>query len=146
MNRHFLKSRQSIEFDSTAGFSELELEFGGLGCHLLADFYDCSSLPSESQQLEQLMAAAAMASNATIVESTFHRFNPIGLSGVVVIAESHLACHTWPEHETACIDFFSCSQAIDMSAAIESLWHAFGAKKVNVSNVGRGVRKGSADE
>lgn len=142
MNKHLLKTKHSLEFDSAAGLSELELEFGGLGCHLLADFYDCASLPSESEQLEQIMVAAALASHATIVESTFHRFSPIGLSGVVVIAESHLACHTWPEHETACIDFFSCSNSIDMSAAIESLWHSLGAKKVTISNIGRGVIEG----
>lgn len=141
MTRQLLKSQQEISFTSPDGLTELELEFGGLGCHLLADFYQCSTLPSEAEQLEKVMVAAALASNATIVESTFHRFSPIGLSGVVVIAESHLACHTWPEHETACIDFFSCSQTIDMAAAIESLWHSIGAKKVTISNVGRGIKE-----
>lgn len=140
MTRQLLKSQQELSFTSPAELTELELEFGGLGCHLLADFYHCGTLPSEADELEQVMVAAALVSNATIVESTFHRFNPIGLSGVVVIAESHLACHTWPEHETACIDFFSCSQTIDMPAAIKSLWHSIGAKKVTISNVGRGIK------
>ena len=120
--------------------SSISFEFGELGCHLLADFYNCSALPHEAGDLELLMLQAARASGATIVESTFHRFNPIGLSGVVVIAESHLACHTWPEHNIACIDFFSCSRDIGIADAIQTLWTGFGASELNIQTIARGIQ------
>ena len=132
---------QQFFCQSPSDIVKICLEFGELGCHVLADFSECESIPDTSALLETQMLKAARASEATIVESTFHSFSPIGLSGVVVIAESHLACHTWPEHNFACVDFFSCSTEINMIAAIESLWHSFRAKKVSIQQVARG-RKG----
>lgn len=65
-----------------------------------------------------------------MVKSCFHKFSPYGLSGVVVIAESHLAVHTWPEHRAVCLDLFSCSNKIDAQAAI-----TFVADQLKAGNV-----------
>ena len=54
------------------------------------------------------MLQAAEAAGATIVQSVFHRFSPHGVTGVVVVAESHLSIHTWPEYGYAAVDFFTC--------------------------------------
>jgi len=58
--------------------------------------------------IESLMLKAAEAAGATIVQSVFHRFSPHGVTGVVVVAESHLSIHTWPEYGYAAVDFFTC--------------------------------------
>jgi spermidine synthase len=64
-------------------------------------------------QIEQFMVNAAKEAQATVVNSTFHHFSPFGVSGVVVIEESHLAIHTWPEYGYAAVDIFTCGGAVD---------------------------------
>lgn len=79
------------------------------GIHYLIDLQGCKpELLSNKQLLASTMEAAARDAGATVVETLLHQFNPHGLSGVVVIAESHLAVHTWPEHNYAAIDIFTC--------------------------------------
>ena len=80
-----------------------------LGKHILAEYYGCdASILNNLGLLEQSMLKAVMKSGATIIDSTFHQFSPQGVSGVIVIAESHMAMHTWPEYCYAAIDFFTC--------------------------------------
>ena len=98
-----------------------------LGHHLLAEFTGCD--PASLTDLEGVTTAmlhAAEASGATIVTHSFHHFSPHGVSGAVIIAESHLAIHTWPEHSFAAVDFFSCG-AVDMDRGLALLKAAFGA-------------------
>ena len=80
-----------------------------LGRHLLVEYYGCSfEALNDLQHIEQAMQGAALAADATIVTSAFHRFSPQGVSGVVVIQESHLSIHTWPEAGYAAVDFYTC--------------------------------------
>jgi S-adenosylmethionine decarboxylase proenzyme len=98
-----------------------------LGRHLLVEFTGCD--PASLADLEQVTTAmlrAAEASGATIVTHSFHHFSPHGVSGAVIIAESHLAIHTWPEHGFAAVDFFSCGP-VDMDRGLALLKTAFGA-------------------
>ncbi len=88
--------------------------------------------------LESILVTAAEKAGATVVESCFHQFSPHGLSGVVVIAESHLAAHTWPEHQALCVDIFSCSDKIDAQIAIEFIAQQVKAGKVNQRIMERG--------
>ena len=74
---------------------------------------------------------------ATIVGSHFHAFSPHGVSGVVVIAESHLTVHTWPEHNFAAVDVFSCGE-LDLDAGIKLLIAEFGAQRHDVEEYDRG--------
>lgn len=79
------------------------------GKHLLVEYWGCDSEALDDQSLvEALMKRAAVAAGATIVTSTFHRFAPQGVSGVVVVEESHLSIHTWPERGYAAVDFYTC--------------------------------------
>lgn len=109
----------------------------GLGTHFLADFYGCRNLPNKADALEHLMNAAADAIRATRVTSSFHEFSPHGLSGVVVIAESHLAVHTWPEHKVACIDLFTCSADMDARPGLKFLFESLGASSLELACRGR---------
>lgn len=85
-----------------------------LGRQVTVDFFDCNkALLNDAGRIEKLMAGAAKAAKATVVKSLFHKFNPYGVSGVVVISESHLAIHTWPEYGFASIDVFTCGPVVD---------------------------------
>jgi S-adenosylmethionine decarboxylase proenzyme len=81
------------------------------GRHLLAEYHGCDrEILNDREQVERLLRAAAEAARATVVGAVFHRFSPQGVSGVVVIEESHLSVHTWPEHGYAAVDFFTCGE------------------------------------
>ncbi len=93
-----------------------------LGVHILAEYYDCDcEVLDNSNEIERHLNNAAQAAGATIVQSAFHQFNPMGVSGVVVIAESHLTIHTWPEHGYAAVDIFTCGDTVDPWRAFEHL-------------------------
>ena len=114
-----------------------------LGRHILAEFYDCDpEILNDAQLVETYMNRAAIECGATIVNSTFHAFNPHGVSGVVVIAESHLAIHTWPEYGYAAVDIFTCGETIDPHVANESLRESFVASEVKFVELKRGELKG----
>ncbi|MCY3822465.1 MAG: adenosylmethionine decarboxylase [Nitrospinae bacterium] len=110
-----------------------------LGRHLLAEFYDCGTdALNDPGRIERLMNEAARLSGATVVESAFHAFSPHGVSGVVVVEESHLAVHTWPEYRYAAVDYFSCGE-VDCDAAVRYLAEHLLPSRVETKEVPRGV-------
>jgi spermidine synthase len=99
-----------------------------LGRHILVEFYDCSpELMNDVVHIENSMVAAAETAGATVINSTFHHFSPYGVSGVVVIQESHLAIHTWPEYGYAAVDLFTCGDSVDPWVSYNYLKEAFEA-------------------
>ena len=111
-----------------------------LGRHILAEFFDCNSnIINNLQLIEELMSEAATECGATIVQKCFHMFSPHGVSGVVIIAESHLAIHTWPEIGYAAVDLFTCGESCDPKVAYEYLKKAFGAEHASYSELKRGM-------
>ncbi|MCR9099915.1 MAG: adenosylmethionine decarboxylase [bacterium] len=99
-----------------------------LGRHVLLELYQCPvALLKNGDELEGFLKAAAERMGATVVTSNFHQFSPYGISGVVIIQESHLTLHTWPEHRYAAVDIFTCGE-IDLEAGIEYLIQAFRAE------------------
>jgi len=85
-----------------------------LGQQLIIDFYDCNvEILKSTKQIELYMVEACKLAKATIVKQTFHEFSPHGVSGVVVIAESHVAIHTWPEYNYAAVDIFTCGDTVN---------------------------------
>lgn len=87
------------------------------GQHLVAEYRGCSAaILDDVAEITELMKQAANAAGATIVETTFHRFAPGGVSGVVVIKESHLSIHTWPTQQYAAIDFYTCGDCDPQAA------------------------------
>jgi S-adenosylmethionine decarboxylase len=111
-----------------------------LGRHLLLELFDCD--PDAITNLEAVKSAlveAARRAQATIVDVVFHEFNPFGISGVVVIAESHLSIHTWPEYRYAAVDIFSCGDALNPEVAANYLVEQFAAERTSVVDVQRGM-------
>lgn len=91
-----------------------------LGKHLIVELFNCSSSKiNDLNHVEKVMIDAAVASNATIVEHRFHKFAPHGISGVLIIAESHFAIHTWPEYGYCAMDIFTCGDLTDNPAALQ---------------------------
>jgi S-adenosylmethionine decarboxylase len=84
-----------------------------LGIHILAELYDCDrELLNDPVFIEKALKEAAIESGATIVSCHTNLFNPYGVSGVVIIAESHITIHTWPEHGYAAVDAFTCGDSV----------------------------------
>ena len=112
-----------------------------LGRHMTVEFYDCdSTVIVDSEKVKQAFLTAAKVSGATVLDYSFHVFEPQGVSGVVIIAESHFAVHAWPEHDYAAVDLFTCSETIDLKRAIESLKESLGAEETIVSgDMHRGI-------
>jgi S-adenosylmethionine decarboxylase len=80
-----------------------------IGRHLIAEFYRCNKpVLDDCQAIELAMLQAAEKINATVVGHCFHRYSPQGVSGTVLIAESHLSVHTWPEQAYAAVDIYTC--------------------------------------
>ena len=110
-----------------------------LGRHILAEFFDCDpDILNNAEQVELYMKRAALECGATIVKSVFHTFNPHGVSGVVVIAESHLAIHTWPEYRYAAVDVFTCGDTVDPWIATRALQEYFRAGSIKTVELNRG--------
>lgn len=117
-----------------------------LGRHLIVELSGCDSRLLDNQPLlENHLREAARLSGATIVRSVFHRYNPHGVSGVVVIAESHISIHTWPEYGYAAVDFFTCGEFVDPYRAFDYMRDQLHAANVQLSEVKRGIPS-AADE
>lgn len=111
-----------------------------LGRHILAEFFDCNpNILNNLQLVEEKMTEAAVECGATVVEKCFHMFNPHGVSGVVIISESHLAIHTWPELGYAAVDLFTCGESCDPKVAYNYLKKAFSSKTGSFSELRRGT-------
>ncbi len=110
-----------------------------LGRHLLVEFYNCdAAVLNEEGLIEDHMNQAARDCGATIIQSAFHRFEPHGVSGVVVIAESHLAIHTWPEYRYASVDLYTCGDSCDPMVAYQVLKSALQATHGEIQMLHRG--------
>lgn len=111
-----------------------------LGRHLLAEFYDCNSnVLNNPELIESTMVQAALNCGATVVQQNFHMFSPYGVSGVVIIAESHLAIHTWPEYGYAAVDLFTCGDSCNPEVAYEYLKQELHAGSAFYSELKRGL-------
>ncbi len=113
---------------------------GALGRHILAEFYGCpGDIISDLEQIKQAMVTAALKAGAEVKETVFHQFSPQGVSGVVVISESHLAIHTWPEFGYAAVDIFTCGQTVDPWVSCNYLKEIFLAQNMSAREIKRGI-------
>lgn len=108
------------------------------GRHLLVELYGCDPRQlDDAAQLARLLRAAAEAAGARVVAEVFHPFAPHGITGVVVIEESHLSIHTWPETGYAAVDFYTCGTS-DPDRAVRLVAEGLAATRVEVLEVTRG--------
>ncbi len=113
-----------------------------LGRQLLVELYNCDfDRINDTKSVEKAMIDATEQSGATIVNSDFHEFSPYGISGVIVIAESHVSIHTWPEYNYAAVDVFTCGDHIDPWTIQEALKSYFKSDSVSSMEVKRGLFK-----
>ncbi len=110
-----------------------------LGRHILVEFACCNpDVMNDVTGIEQAMVKAAEDAGATVINSNFHHFSPYGVSGVVVIQESHLAIHTWPEYQYAAVDLFTCGEEVNPWHAFDQLKEVFQSKSYNAMELHRG--------
>lgn len=107
--------------------------------HTLADYHECDPARlTDAEGIRRVLITAVADAGGTYVTDVFHQFSPHGLSGVIVIAESHVALHTWPEHCFAALDVFSCTTALDSSLIQQRLQEWLAAKNVTAGTHARG--------
>lgn len=113
-----------------------------LSTHILSEYHGCPpAVLDDLEAIRALMHRAAQAAECRIVQMAFHRFAPQGVSGVVVIEESHISIHTWPEYGYATADFFTCGDCRP-EAADRVVAEALGAERVETMNITRGLPLG----
>jgi S-adenosylmethionine decarboxylase len=111
-----------------------------LGKHVIAEFYKCDKEIINNRELvETYMREAVELSGATLIDTIFHKFSPHGISGLVVVAESHFAIHTWPEYGYSAIDIFTCGDIIDNKIALKHLKEKLLAQSISIIEMKRGV-------
>jgi S-adenosylmethionine decarboxylase len=111
-----------------------------LGRHILVELYDCDRQAlNDLDLIREVMLKAAVDCGAVIMGESFHRFSPQGVSGVVVIAESHISIHTWPEYGYAAADVFTCGTSVNPEIAAKVLIEKLGSKNHSLAEIKRGV-------
>ncbi|OEH91870.1 adenosylmethionine decarboxylase [Bacillus solimangrovi] len=111
-----------------------------MGRHVIAELWDCNTDKLNDMDLiERIFVDAALKAGAEVREVAFHKFAPHGVSGVVIISESHLTIHSFPEHGYASIDVYTCGDRIDPNVAAEYIAEALEAKTNENIEVPRGM-------
>ncbi len=111
-----------------------------LGRHLLCEYHGCNrELLNDPASIQAALVAAVKLAGATPLHAVVHAFSPHGVTGVIVIAESHFAIHTWPEHGFAAVDLFTCGDKVDPYLAFEDLKRALEATGHSVVEIRRGL-------
>jgi S-adenosylmethionine decarboxylase len=108
------------------------------GVHLLADFWS-GKIIEDPQKLKKILIEAAKKSKNDPLEITIHKFNPQGITGVLLLAESHIALHSWPEINYIGVDIFTCGEKALPQKALEYLKKEFRPKKIEIKKIKRGV-------
>ena len=106
---------------------------------MLLELYDCpAAILNDQETIDNILTSVVHEAGATLVNKTFHHFSPYGVSGVVVIAESHITVHTWPEYGYAAVDVFTCDEKIDYDLVERILSEKFGSGDHHVRIIKRG--------
>ena len=110
-----------------------------VGKHIIVDMRRCPrKILDDVNVIEKSLLGAASYANATVIDYSFRKFHPQGVSGIVIIAESHISIHTWPEYGYAAVDVFTCGSA-DASRAVEYIVKALKSKEHYILDLKRGV-------
>jgi S-adenosylmethionine decarboxylase len=116
-----------------------------LSQHTLLEFYDCDPVCLKRfREVKKVLCQSVLLGGGTIVKSVFHNFSPYGVSGVVVITESHVTIHTWPEHGYAAVDIFSCSKRLNHHVIRDRLKRALSSQRVTGKTFLRGFSLGTS--
>ena len=110
-----------------------------LGRHLVVEMWGCNDTINDPEAVRRAMLDAVQAAGATLLDLRVHTFSPYGVTGVAVLAESHLSVHTWPEYGYAAVDIFTCGPSTHPEAAVEVLERYFAPEHLDVQQLARGT-------
>jgi len=111
-----------------------------LGIHYILDFYECNNVYLSSvSKINNIMIKASKIGKFNVVKSCFHQFKPYGVSGVLVLKESHFTIHTWPEYQYAAVDIFLCDKNIDVNKVVKLLCDIFETEDYKIKKIERGI-------
>jgi len=117
-----------------------------LGHHIIAELSNCNrKILADVEILRNIMIRAAQEANTQIKQDVFHKFSPHGISGVIVIAESHLAIHTWPEYGYAAIDIYTCGDVAVPRKACDYISENLEAESITYTVIERGIKSNTGD-
>lgn len=112
----------------------------GLGRQLVVELWDCARWVDDPDALRAALTEAVKRAGATLIDVQVHPFNPHGVSGMALLAESHISVHTWPELGYVALDVFTCGERVRPEAAVEVFRDLFAPHQVSVVEIQRGVR------
>ena len=111
-----------------------------MGRHVISELWGCDyNKLNNMQEIEEIFVDAALKAGAEVREVAFHKFAPQGVSGVVIISESHLTIHSFPEHGYASIDVYTCGDRIDPNVAADYIANALDAQICENVELPRGM-------
>lgn len=111
-----------------------------LGKHALIDIYDVESkYIDDIPEIENIIRKCCLDANLHVVDSNFFKFDPIGLSGVVFLSESHIAVHSWPEHNFISVDAFTCGENMKPQEVCKLIAKELGSNNYNIKIIDRGT-------
>ena len=114
---------------------------------MLVELRDCNAdALNDLTAVQTALIATAKRIDATIIGHAFHQFSPQGVTGVVIIAESHICIHTWPEHRYAAVDIFTCGDTRRLDEATQHIAETFGSRDRSVISLKRGQLGPAAGE
>lgn len=112
-------------------------QFKHAGIHLIAEFWHGKIIENE-KELKEILIKAVKRANCTPLKIVIHKFEPQGITGVVLLAESHIALHSWPEYDYVAIDIFTCGDRAVPEKALDYLSTVLNPKKVEIKKIDRG--------
>ena len=110
----------------------------GVGSHVVLELWGCTNL-NEPDVVEQALHDIVEATDVTLLDLKVYPFDPQGVTGFAILAESHIAIHTWPEHGYAAVDIFTCGAERDLTAATKKVREHFTPDRVQMMHITRGI-------
>lgn len=107
-----------------------------IGTHIIADLYACKKLDNNAF-VKDILLRSAKISRGTVLHTKFHNFRPQGMTGYILLAESHISIHTWPETGYAAVDVFTCGEAMDPKSTAEFICEKLGASEIQLNTIKR---------
>jgi len=108
-----------------------------IGRHIILEMWGCQNLDSVATA-EEALRDMVQALDVNLLDLRVYPFSPVGVTGIAIVSESHLAIHTWPEHGYAAVDIFTCGEPRDPQAAVEVLHRLYDPERVGVMEINRG--------
>jgi S-adenosylmethionine decarboxylase len=110
----------------------------GVGTHLVLELWGCENLNSP-EIVEQALREIVDATDVTLLDLRVYPFQPIGVTGVAIVSESHIMIHTWPENGYAAVDIFTCGEERDLKGAMQVVRQHFRPDRVQMMHITRGI-------